>query len=114
MKKEVLKDLFRFSTYLKTRGYAPRTIEAYMPYVREFMAYLDTKSIEKFQEVTPEVVSQYQMYLGTELPGKKRLSLKTQNLKTKLERVLSGLLSSFFNLSFTASLFFLEKHSFPI
>jgi integrase/recombinase XerD len=81
VKKEVLKDLFRFSTYLKTHGYAPRTIESYMPYVREFMAYLDTKSIEKFQEVTPEVVSQYQMYLGTELPGKRRLSLKTQNLK---------------------------------
>lgn len=81
MKKEVLKDLVRFSAYLKMHGYAPRTIESYLPYVRQFMTYLDSKSIEKFQEVTPEVVSQYQLYLGTELPGKKRLSLKTQNLK---------------------------------
>jgi len=81
VKKEVLRDLFRFSTYLKTQGYAPRTIESYLPYAREFIAYLDSKAIEKLQDVIPEVVSQYQTYLATELPGKKRLSIKTQNLK---------------------------------
>jgi integrase/recombinase XerD len=69
-----------FKIYLKTSGFADRTIDAYMMYVKLFFKYIREKSIEKLSEVTPETVSQYRIYLTGDKNGKK-MSLKTQNLR---------------------------------
>jgi len=75
-----IKELAAFKIYLKTSGYADRTIDAYMMYVTLFFKYIEEKSVEKLSEVTPEIVSQYRIYLAGDRNGKK-LSIKTQNLK---------------------------------
>ena len=74
------KELSDFKIHMLTNNYAEGTIRVYLNYVSLFLKYLEEKSIEKLQEVTPEVVSQYRMYLANGRPGKKG-SIKTQNIK---------------------------------
>lgn len=76
-----VKELADYKVYMMTSGYADRTIETYLLNIKEFLSYIGDKSIEKLSDVTPETISQYNIYLASERPLKKKLSLRTQNIK---------------------------------
>lgn len=81
-----IKEMADYKVNMMTEGYADRTIEAYIQSIRKFIKYLAEKSIEKFSEVTPEIINQYRIFLTlekTEVKNreKKRICLKTQNLR---------------------------------
>ena len=76
-----IKELSDYKVNMMTEGYSDCTIRTYVMYISEFFRYLKEKSIEKLSEVTPEVVTRYHIYLATDRPGKKKLSIKTQNMK---------------------------------
>ncbi|MFA5143998.1 MAG: tyrosine-type recombinase/integrase [Candidatus Omnitrophota bacterium] len=76
-----IKELADFKLYFKLQGYADGSIHQYVTYMKEFLQYIKEKSIEKLSEVTPEVISKYQLYLSTvkrKRPDKKNLSMITQ------------------------------------
>ena len=76
-----IKELADLKVYMMTTGFAERTITSYMECLKHFYRYLEEKSIEKLSEVTPETITQYHIYLASQRPGKKRLSIRTQNIK---------------------------------
>ena len=76
-----IKELADYKVYMMTSGYADRTIKSYVGYIQEFYRYMVEKSIEKLSEVTPETATQYHIFLAMDRPGKKKLFLKTQNMK---------------------------------
>lgn len=76
------KELADYKIYLMTSGFADRSIETYVHRIREFLRYITTeKSIEKLTEVTPEVVTQYHIYVANLKFNGKPLSMITQNQK---------------------------------
>ena len=75
------KELADLKVYMNTSGFAERTISSYIGCLNIFYRYLEEKSIEKLSEVTPEVVTQYHIYLASDRPGKKRICIRTQNIK---------------------------------
>jgi integrase/recombinase XerD len=76
-----IKDLADYKINMITEGYSDRTIEGYILSLGRFMKYLKEKSIEKLNEVTPEIVNQYRIFISLDRPGKGRLSEQTQNLR---------------------------------
>ena len=77
-----IKELSDYKVWMMTSGYSDRTVEMYVIYLKKFFRYIsEEKSIEKLSEVTPEIISQYHIYLAGEKPKGKKLSLKTQNMK---------------------------------
>lgn len=76
------KELAAFKVYMLTKGYSPRTIVTYTYYLNKFIEYVTKeKSIEKLQEVTPEVVTQYHIYVSSLRYRSRKLSIKTQNMR---------------------------------
>lgn len=76
------KELADFKIYLKISGFSDRTIETYIPHVWLFFRYItEEKSIEKLSEVTPEVITQYHIYLSLLKFKEKPLSMITRNQK---------------------------------
>ena len=76
-----IKELADYKVNMMTEGYSDRTIKSYVGYLTQFYGYLKEKSIEKLSEVSPEVVTQYHIYLASERAGKGKLSIKSQNMK---------------------------------
>jgi len=75
------KELAAFKVHLLTNGYADRTIETYVGYLNKFFQYLKEKSIEKLEEVTPEIVTQYHIYVSSVLYRGRKTTIVTQNSK---------------------------------
>jgi len=75
------KELASFKIYMFTKGYAERSIKTYIPYIRQFICYIESKSIEKLSEVTPETVTQYQIYLSSMKYRERYLTISTRNHK---------------------------------
>ena len=75
-----LKELLpKFKDYLKADNRTERTIGSYVNYVDIFVRYLKEKGIEKIENVTRDVIDQYQIDLTTKNGYTKQyLSLKTQ------------------------------------
>ncbi len=76
-----IKELADYKVNMMTEGYSDRTIKTYVGYMMQFFAYLKEKSIEKLSEVSPEVVTQYHIYLASDRSGKGKLCIKSQNMK---------------------------------
>lgn len=76
-----VKELADYKVYMATSGYSDRTIDTYMMSLKGFFLYIREKSIEKLSEVTPEAITRYHVFLASNIPGKKKISLKTQNMK---------------------------------
>jgi integrase/recombinase XerD len=76
-----IKELADYKVNMMTESYSDRTIKMYLVFLGEFIKYLETKSIEKLSEVTPEIINQYRIFLSLDRPDKGRLSMKSQNLK---------------------------------
>src|SRR5262245_61728565 len=65
--------------YMIAEGKADNTIRNYTCNQALFMKYLKEKSVEKLQEVTPEIINQYRIYLSLKRPDRGRLAIRTQN-----------------------------------
>ncbi len=70
----------QFTLWMRGRAFSEASIKTYQRNVQRFFQYLEERGVEELKEVTPAIVSQYQVYLSTN-PGikKKRLSLSSQH-----------------------------------
>ncbi|MDP3790666.1 MAG: phage integrase N-terminal SAM-like domain-containing protein [Candidatus Omnitrophota bacterium] len=59
---ELLED---FKGYLEARGFSPRTVKTYVLYVDIFDRYLKQKDIENIENITRNVIDQYQIDIST-------------------------------------------------
>jgi len=73
--------LAQFTLWMRTQSFSDRTVKTYQRIMARFFDYLQERGVQDIKDVTPSVVSQYQIYLSTQ-PGLKvkKLSLSTQHL----------------------------------
>jgi len=79
-KRMKIKDVFdKFREYLKSENVSQRTIRSYLNNVDIFSRYLREKSIENLDDISRDVIDQYQIDMSTKnIYTKQYLSLKTQ------------------------------------
>jgi integrase/recombinase XerD len=70
----------QFTLWMRARAFSERSVETYQANIRRFFQYLTERGVDGLKEVTPGLVSQYQVYLSIQpgLKGKK-LALSTQH-----------------------------------
>jgi integrase/recombinase XerD len=57
--------LENFKSYLAAKNYSSRTIETYVKYIELFDRYLKQKKIERIEDITRDLIDQYQIDLTT-------------------------------------------------
>ena len=73
--------LAQFILWMRGRAFSESSVKTYRNSVQRFFGYLGERGIENIRDVTPPIVSQYQVYISTQPgPKKKKLSLSTQHL----------------------------------
>ncbi len=86
-KQEVgIKEMAECQLYLIAKGYADLSRKQILCNQKQFIRYLKEKSIEKLSEVTPDVISQYRIYITLNRPGNIR-PLKIRSQIAKLSAV---------------------------
>lgn len=91
--KEVgIKEIADCQLSMVAEGLAMNTRRTYFHNQKQFMRYLQEKSIEKLSEVTPETINQYRIFISLKQPGKKPLAIRSQNSKMQAVKFLFAFL----------------------
>lgn len=72
--------LAHFTLWMRARAFSERSVKTYQSSVQRFLNYTNERGIQNLKEITPGLISQYQVYLSIHPgPSKKKLSLSTQH-----------------------------------